>query len=251
MSRKQTCTILLCIFMFATSSCLSSCASPPKEQATRPEQPVEAAPTPASTPPQNVQPLEAETRVQEKQPANLPPPKPSEVKEAITRVFQQVVTQDTDHNPSFVVGDFNGDGSEDLAVSVKPNNEGMLMEINNELANWIFEDPKKVSIPGKTPTSQGASANKMRARAEKGDTLLAIIHGYGPKGWRNPEAKQTYLLKNGAGAGMRAQKAASLRDSKEPLPLLRGDAIRETIGGDSGFLIWTGAKYAWYLPGLK
>src|SRR5690242_7924056 len=105
MSRKRMCTTLLCIFMFAASSGVSSCASPPKEQDTRPEQPVEAAPTPASTSPQTVQPVEAETKVPEKQPANLPPPKPSEVKEAITRVFQQVVTQDTDHNPSFVVGD--------------------------------------------------------------------------------------------------------------------------------------------------
>src|SRR5262249_38279064 len=151
-------------------------------------------------------------------------------------VFQQVATLDEAHSPSSVVGDFNGDASQDLAVSVKPN-EGMLIEINNELANWIFEDPKKVSIPGKTPAARGFSGNQMRARAEKGDTLLAIIHGYGPKGWRNPEARQTYLLKNGAGAGMIAQKVSSLRDIRE-LPLLRGDAIRETIGGDSGFIIW-------------
>ena len=241
---------LLSYILIASIACwLCACAKPPEEtKAVRAEQPVESTPTPTAAANQVAQPVETATPVADK-PASLPPPKPDEVKKAVTRVFQQVATLDVAHSPSFVVGDFNGDGSEDLAVSVTPN-EGMLIEINNELANWIFEDPKKVSIPGKTPAARGPSANQMRARAEKGDTLLAIIHGYGPKGWRNPEARQTYVLKNGAGAGMKAQKVTGLRDIRE-LPLLRGDAIGQTIGGDSGFIIWTGAKYAWYSPGLK
>src|SRR5262249_50460125 len=110
-------------------------------------------PTPTAPANQVAQPVETATPVADK-PASLPPPKPDEVKKAVTRVFQQVATLDVAHSPSFVVGDFNGDGSEDLAVSVTPN-EGMLIEINNELANWIFEDPKKVSIPGKTPAARG------------------------------------------------------------------------------------------------
>jgi len=47
---------------------------------------------------------------------------------------------------NFVVGDFNGDGSEDLAVVVKPN-ETKLAEVNSEMANWILEDPKKIVLP--------------------------------------------------------------------------------------------------------
>ena len=85
-------------------------------------------------------------------------------------------------------------------------------------------------------------------RAEKGDTLLAIIHGVGAKGWRNPEAKQTFLLKNGAGSDMtvRALKDVPASKGKTKLPPLRGDTISETVDGKAGILFWTGAKYAWH-----
>jgi hypothetical protein len=81
---------------------------------------------------------------------------------------------------------------------------------------------------------------------------LAIVHGVGAQGWRNPEAKQTFLLKNSAGNSMSAQTAKDLQNSKDrnKLPPLRGDAIHEAIEGKSGLIFWTGAKYAWYSPGI-
>src|SRR5207248_6510865 len=135
-------------------------------------------------------------------------------------------------------------GSEDLAVVTKAG-ENSLAEINSELANWTLEDPNKIPIPGARPATQ--MNPPLPVRAEKGDPLLAIIHGVGPKGWRNPEAKQTFLLKNAAGSNMTvlAVKDLAASKSKPKLPPLRGDAISETVDGKSGMLFWTGAKYAW------
>src|SRR5260221_12424932 len=83
-------------------------------------------------------------------PAKLPPPKPTEINDAVARVFKKTATSDINSQQSFVVGDFNGDGSENLAVVVKPDEAG-LSEINREVANWTLEDPGNVAIPGLNP----------------------------------------------------------------------------------------------------
>jgi len=175
----------------------------------------------------------------------LPPPKLDEVREAVVRVFVKAAALDESHTPSFVVGDFNGDGSEDLAVVITAS-EGSLAEINNELANWILEDPRTVPIPGTSPSKRTVPGKPVKV--VKGDTLLAIIHGVGARGWRNREARQTLLLRNGAGSNMIVQSARTLQGGadKTRLPRLRGDAISQTIGGKPGLLFWTGAKYSWY-----
>lgn len=177
------------------------------------------------------------------------PPKPEEVKEVVTRVFERVATPDTTSNPGFVIGDFNGDGSEDIAVAVKPN-EAMLVQINNELANWTLEDPRSLVPSTQEPAVRRAPPKPAPVQAHKGDSLLAIIHGVGPQGWRNREAKQSFLLRNASSANMTLQLAKELRNSKDKqkMPTVRGDGIRETIGGMSGWLYWTGAKYGWYSP---
>jgi hypothetical protein len=171
-----------------------------------------------------------------------PPPQLDEVRSAMARVFAKVAEPETTGGTAYVVGDFNGDGSQDLAVITKAN-AASLGEINNELANWVLEDPRTVPLPG-VPTNPTLAKP---VRAEKGDTLLAIIHGVGAKGWRNPEAKQTFLLKNGTGSDMtvRALKDVSAKKGKTKLPPLRGDTISETVDGKAGILFWTGAKYAW------
>lgn len=172
---------------------------------------------------------------------SVAPPSATEIQDAVARVFDKAAKSDTSRNPSFAVGDFNGDGSEDLAVTVKAS-EGALDDINNEMANWVLEDPRNVPIPSlsnRTPPHRSV-------RAENGDRLLAIIHGVGPQGWRAPEAKQTFLLKNGGGDRILAQSFGDLRKTSQPLPPLRGDVLNETLGGKSGFVFWTGAKYAWW-----
>ena len=74
----------------------------------------------------------------------------ADVKDALARAYGGVVTADTGRPPSFVAGDFNWDGSEDLAVLVTPV-DGKLDAINSEVANWVLEDPMKVRVPDFLP----------------------------------------------------------------------------------------------------
>jgi hypothetical protein len=177
---------------------------------------------------------------------NPPPPKTEEVLEAMARVFDKAASLDESHAPSFVVGDFNGDGWEDVAVVAKAG-DGSLTEINSELANWTLEDPRAVTDASKE--GAGQMLRPRAVKAEKTDSLLAIIHGIGPQGWRNREARQTFLLRNGVGKNIVVRSSNNLpRLAGNPrLPPFRGDAISETLNGRGGIIFWTGAKYAWYL----
>src|SRR3989440_1729796 len=163
----------------------------------------------------------------------LAPPKTEEVNDAIVRVFNKAATVDSNYTASVLVGDFNGDGSQDIAVAMKPNPDG-LAEINSEFANWVLEDVKQAEQAAK-PTP---------VKAERTETLIAIIHGVGAKGWRNPEARQTFLLRNASGTSPVvefAEKPSASNTSRNPTP--RGDVIRETINGRRGLIYWNGARY--------
>ncbi len=251
MPRKRKTALCFCVFILAITFYVSGCSRRGQaQQEPRPvamEQPVK----PVASPPSPILPLQPVTdAVTAREIPKPSPPKPEDVGIVLSRVYEKAVTADTSREPAFLVGDFNGDGSQDLAIPVKPN-EAKLGDINSDLANWILEDPKTVPIPG-LPIGGRVSGPGRPVRADKADVLLAIVHGVGAQGWRNPEAKQTFLLKNGAGNSMSAQTAKDLLNSKDrnKLPPLRGDAIHEAIGGKSGLIFWTGAKYAWYSPDI-
>lgn len=170
-------------------------------------------------------------------PKELAPPKTEEVNDAVVRVFNKAATVDSNYTPSVLVGDFNGDGSPDIAVAMKPNPDA-LAEINSEFANWTLEDAKQAE----------QAAKPAPVKAERTDTLIAIIHGVGAKGWRNPEARQTFLLRNAAGTKPVVEppeKPSASNTSRSPTP--RGDVIKETINGHLGLIYWNGARYAWRL----
>lgn len=253
MTRQKISSLLLCLLLVGTVCLVPACARPPAENNTAQTAPPQSNPAEkVASPTSQGSPLGLSITNQPAAKASpAPAPKISEVREAVKRVFESVTTPDATPGPIYVVGDFNGDGSEDLAVIVKPN-EGKLSEVNNEVANWILEDPRKVFIPRANATAPLPS-QPAPVRAEKGDMLLAIIHGVGPQGWRSTEAKQTFLLKNGGASNMTAESLKSLRASKDKqkLPTIRGDAIHSAIDGKSGLILWTGAKYAWYSPDLK
>ena len=169
-----------------------------------------------------------------------PPSSPTlaEVNEAVTRVFKDAAMIDSKHEPNFLAGDFNGDASQDIAVIVQPVN-GKLAEMNQELPPWILRDPLRNPNPAASPP-----------RIVANEILLAIIHGYGPNGWRDKEATQTYLLKNAVGLEVKAYEKTNFVSTAQggKLPRLVGDLIGEKLGGKSVYLYFTGAGYSWYDP---
>ena len=242
MQREQWAARLLSVLIVLTGLFLLSCEKSSDQAKTSELSPrVESNVTPTPQTPQFMQPIASPSAT----PLPAPPPQLDEVRSAMARVFAKVAEPETTNAPAFVAGDFNGDGSTDLAVITKAS-AASLKEINNELANWLLEDPRSVPIPGTNAANRMAPPKPVHAEA--GDTLLAIIHGVGAKGWRNPDAKQTFLLKNGAGSNMTVLAVKDLVASKgrPKLPPLRGDTISETVNGKSGMLFWTGAKYAWH-----
>jgi hypothetical protein len=190
-------------------------------------------PTPAEGPP--------ETR----------PPQPAEAQEAIRRVYGQAVFVESSRPRYFVAGDFNGDGYIDLGVVVRPA-PGQIARLNSEFANWIRCSPQKVKPP--VPQRHGRILLQMEEPTviEERDVLLAVVHGYGPQGWRNPEARQSYLLKNAVGDEIKLtpfKEAIKIAGKYKDAPRLRGDAVSETLDNKQGLLYYTGAKYAWHRLG--
>lgn len=185
-----------------------------------------------------VQITQAGSADQIQQPSNLPPPELSAVQVAVKRVFKDTTVIDTRRKPIFIAGDFNGDRSQDIAVVVQPAPD-KLADLNEEFPNWILKDPFAVS-----------ESRAPRLRVSSNDTMLAVIHGYGTDGWRDPQATQTFLLKNAAGSGMTAQQAKEVSQSNEgkKMPHFRGDVIRQVVDGTSGYLYFAEATYSWYDP---
>ncbi|HKW77218.1 MAG TPA: FG-GAP repeat protein [Terriglobales bacterium] len=163
-----------------------------------------------------------------------------EVDAALQRIFGRVVVADRGHH-SFVTGDFNGDGSPDLAVIVFPLKAKLGM-INDELANWTVQDASQFFSP---PQGQGVVFRQKEARpaVRAGEPLLAVIHGVGADGWRDPTARQAYLVRH-AGFGPFRTVPAQRRIENTPASIKNADVIYEG-SGKAGFLFWNGSQYAW------
>jgi hypothetical protein len=182
-------------------------------------------------------------------PPDLSKPQPDEVQAKINSIYQGAVTVDSGRDQYFIVGDFSGDQYQDLAIVVKPV-DGRLEDLNSELANWIRDEPLK-SVLVSPVVLVHKSPGDLRVRVSQGDVLLAIIHGYGPDGWRNKEATQTYLLRGAVGNDMKVVLAKDLRVAARKggkIPSIRGDFLSETLGGRAGYVYYNGAHYVWFDP---
>jgi len=215
--------------LISALSILSGCSKSEKPVAEAPALPLTA----ETSPP----PSTAEAN-QPQQISKLPSPQMNEVQQAVKRVFKEAVLIDTSHKPAFIVGDFNGDHSQDIAVVLKPASD-KLSELNEEFPTWILRDLAGPTAPGSPRLRVGAK-----------DKLLAIIHGYEAEGWRDHQATQTYLLKNAARPGMEVYSAKDFLATQHgrKLPQMRGDVLGEDAEGKSGCLYYAGATYSWYDP---
>lgn len=187
---------------------------------------VEQPPTPQATAPP---PAAAPVKLDVAHAPRLP-----EVQDAIKRVFKDAAVLDQEHNPNFLAGDFNGDQSQDLAVILKPVPE-KVSEMNQEYPPWLLRDPR-------------SNGTTRQLRIAKDDVLLAVIHGYGANDWRDPEATQTFLLKNVVGSDLRVQTMKEFvnANSGRKLPRPHGDLIGETLNGTPGYLYYAVSTYSWY-----
>jgi hypothetical protein len=223
------------LFLVVASIAFGACAkesSPSISQsvAQKEEEPVPLSPDSQDTPGPDA-----------KEIAKLPPPKPAEIEDITRRIFKDSALLDTSHKPYFLVGDFNGDNSQDIVVVLKPAT-GKLSEMNQEYPPWMLRDPFNPNLP--------PQLRKEPLQVKEDDKLLAIIHGYGPQGWRDSEATQTYLLKDAVGSDLKTQKPRESLSAYagKKTPELMGDTIIEVLGERSGFLYYSGASYAWYDP---
>jgi hypothetical protein len=223
------CYLKSCMLIVAAVvvSVLSACQSSPSHV----EQPIStASPQAQSTPPRAIQ---------------LPPPTQAEIDEKIHRIFGGDVTVVHGVNPYFIVGDFNGDDSEDLAVIVRPA-ATKVAEVNGQLANWIIQDADSYFVPKSAQRVIKKNDVPATPRIAVGEEVLAILHGDGPKGWRNPDAQQAYLVKHAAATlfGIsRSNSQTAIRAMHLPVET---DVIQEVRNNKKGFVFWTGAAYAWH-----
>ena len=205
---------LLTILLLILSGCSTT------KRAAVEQAPVAYQPTPESTPVRLVAPAA---------------PKLPEVHEAIKRVFKGAAVLDPNYNPNFLMGDFNGDASQDLAVIIKP---AKLDEMNQEYSPWLVRAPRTHKV------------DRTRLKIEKDETLLAVIHGYGTNDWRDPEATQTFVLKDVVGNDLKVHtgKEFVAANTGRKLPRAQGDLIGETVQGTQGYLYYSTSSYSWYDP---
>lgn len=191
---------------------------PETEKAVVPPSPDEAVPSPAA--------------------AAIAVPATAELQPALDRVFGRTLVVDPQSTPAFVAGDFNGDGATDLAVAARPRDGQAPARLNADFARWRVQDAAWDAIPADKPEP---------VRVAAGDRLLAVIHGVSARGWRDPEAQESYLLKNAVGSGMKPRPLSSAPPEVR-LKAVRahsGDVIVESRGGEPGLILWTGAAYVW------
>jgi hypothetical protein len=244
MLTKKAILASLWLVVFMGTVVLCGCVEPPEQPAK------EEPPVPQDSAALNPLP-------QPKEMLELPPPKLEEVQEAVKRIFKDAVVIDESRKPSFLVGDFNGDLSQDLAVILEPA-EGQLSQLNQEFPNWIAREPLEEMLPKSKLIAHPGAANPLpnpaagqTVRFEQSDVLLAIIHGDGPRGWHDTEATQTHLLRDVVGTNIRIlpfKKAVKAYKGTKPFPMIYGDLIEQTLIGQSGFLHFMGGIYGWYDP---
>ena len=153
-------------------------------------------------------------------------------------------------SPRHLLGDFNGDGVLDIAISVR-----LLRSI---------EPSDKTEPPfwfGK-PLGPGMVQDDERYRFKMGDlaryrneSILIVLHGMAGQGWSHSEPKQRFAIVDGWDAGKinmssyrgKLEPVAAGDGAIEPPPRLLGDAILMLGHENKGTALYQdGNRYRWY-----
>jgi len=164
--------------------------------------------------------------------ADFSPPRAGEAVTVLYRAFGSAVEMEGE---GAAVGDFNGDGSPDLAAGVRAA-EAHAGEINDPVANWTVLDCASSASPAEVRTPPSPTAVRNR------EPLLAVVHGFGRRGWRDPEARQAYLVKGAPEGPWRGRSRDDYPDLAGPAARARGDVLAGASSG-GGIAYWTGARY--------
>ena len=187
---------------------------------------------------------------------NPPTDHPKE-KEVITLSleFNGLFKVDEEHiSPRYLVGDFNGDGVQDIAVSVQLNRH--ISAEDESKPSFSFE-----KAPGPGPSTVGEQGSDSGfaigdlARYQK-LTILAVIHGSKSKGWNESQPEQRFVIVD---AWHLSKKLMSLyRGKLKPAPYgdepsivkppeLFGDAILMLDQTNTGTAVyWDSSRHRWY-----
>lgn len=166
------------------------------------------------------------------------PAKLNEVQDALTRVFKGAAVMDTTIKPGFIAGDFNGDATQDIAIAIKPA-PGKLENMNEEYPSWLLRDPLS-----------DEDTRSSSLRVTENESLLAIIHGFGSNDWRDPQATQTFVLKNVVGSNMavHAGKEFVKVNKGKKFPQIHGDLISNVVRSTHGYIYYGAGSYRWFDP---
>jgi hypothetical protein len=166
----------------------------------------------------------------------------SEVTAALHRVFGSTVLP-VQQNRWYAIGDFNGDGSTDVVALVRPSAR-QLPELNSQFANWTIQDAAHAFFPPANQRVITMPPKPPAQRVKANELLLAVIHGEGAKGWRDPQARQAYLVRNANAGPMQVVPAAG--HTLGASVSLRNASVIYEMRSPPGFLFWTGSQYAWH-----
>jgi hypothetical protein len=171
-------------------------------------------------------------------PIRIAAPALREVQPTLDRVFDQAVVMDAAIRTPFVAGDFDGDDVADLAVAVRPRSEAARSEINSGRPDWIVQD---------AAAQDSATGKPEPVKVTARDLLLAVVPGAAAGGWRNPDLRRGYLVRNAAGSSLTARPLAELPDAirMRTYRVHTGDVVVSNRGGQPGVVLWTAAAYIW------
>jgi hypothetical protein len=160
-------------------------------------------------------------------------------------------------SPDSITGDFNGDGSEDIAIAVHLAKQ--LQKSDSTPINFLFYKPMGGSRPYKMSSADYFS--KLGDLARYRDyPLVVVVHSFRGSGLSQSKSPKVVLADGWDGGKSIILNMSRYRgplrrlaigDSPvEPAPVLRGDAILfldEPERVDGTVVYWDGRQYRWYL----